>query len=113
MSWKCARSLPYSGRDVTCVRNRVLLRCTCVLPVRKIRLKSPQTYRIPFKHHFEKLYTSQFGYYPENLTIELESIKLMLRERAAAQEEITLIKEGEKGNSAGFRIDIRSGAYIA
>jgi 5-oxoprolinase (ATP-hydrolysing) len=31
---------------------------------------------------FEKLYKTQFGYYPANLSIELESLKLMIREKA-------------------------------
>jgi 5-oxoprolinase (ATP-hydrolysing) len=31
---------------------------------------------------FEKLYTAQFGYYPANLTVELESLKLMVRENS-------------------------------
>ncbi len=31
---------------------------------------------------FEKLYKTQFGYFPANLSVELESLKLMIREKA-------------------------------
>ena len=43
---------------------------------------------------YEKLYTAQFGYYPANLTVELESLKLMVQERAAPIVPETIIKEG-------------------
>lgn len=43
---------------------------------------------------FEKLYTSQFGYYPANLTIELESLKLMIQEKATPIKPETIINEG-------------------
>ncbi|WP_229217031.1 hydantoinase B/oxoprolinase family protein [Dyadobacter luteus] len=35
---------------------------------------------------FRKLYTDQFGYYPENMVIELESIKIKVCEKASASE---------------------------
>ncbi|KAA6440459.1 5-oxoprolinase [Dyadobacter flavalbus] len=44
---------------------------------------------------FEKIYTSQFGYYPENLEIELESLKLMLREKAEKPKVLNCIKNGK------------------
>jgi len=46
-------------------------------------------------YDFEKIYTSQFGYYPENLNIELESIKLMLREKSDSPKILNCIKVGK------------------
>lgn len=48
---------------------------------------------------FEKLYTAQFGYYPLNLTVELESLKLMIQEKAAPIESETIINEGISANA--------------
>ncbi|MCF0061657.1 hydantoinase B/oxoprolinase family protein [Dyadobacter chenwenxiniae] len=48
---------------------------------------------------FEKLYTAQFGYYPSNLTVELESLKLMVQEKAVPIEPETIIKEGNSANA--------------
>ncbi|WP_026631187.1 hydantoinase B/oxoprolinase family protein [Dyadobacter alkalitolerans] len=48
---------------------------------------------------FEKLYTAQFGYYPANLTVELESLKLMVQEKATPIEPETIIKEGVLANA--------------
>lgn len=48
---------------------------------------------------FEKLYTAQFGYYPANLTVELESLKLMVQEKAAPIEAETIIREGSSVNA--------------
>ncbi|MCE7067754.1 hydantoinase B/oxoprolinase family protein [Dyadobacter sp. CY326] len=49
---------------------------------------------------FEKLYTAQFGYYPSNLTVELESLKLMVQEKAAPIKPETIIKEGSSANAS-------------
>ncbi|GGC07327.1 hydantoinase B/oxoprolinase family protein [Dyadobacter sediminis] len=46
-------------------------------------------------HAFKKVYTAQFGYYPENLNIELESLKLMLREKAETPEVLNRIETGK------------------
>lgn len=48
---------------------------------------------------FEKLYTAQFGYFPANLTIELESLKLMIQEKAAPIALETIIKEGNSADA--------------
>ncbi|MCF0038802.1 hydantoinase B/oxoprolinase family protein [Dyadobacter fanqingshengii] len=48
---------------------------------------------------FKKLYTAQFGYYPANLTVELESLKLMVQERAAPIVPETIIKDGLPANA--------------
>ncbi|MCF0057603.1 hydantoinase B/oxoprolinase family protein [Dyadobacter sp. CY356] len=43
---------------------------------------------------FKDLYTLQFGYYPENATIELESIRLKVQEKTEQFETITVLKDG-------------------
>ncbi|MCF2490038.1 hydantoinase B/oxoprolinase family protein [Dyadobacter sp. CY347] len=48
---------------------------------------------------FEQLYTAQFGYCPANLTVELESLKLMVQEKAAAIKPETIINEGVLANA--------------
>lgn len=48
---------------------------------------------------FEKLYTAQFGYFPANLTIELESLKLMIQEKTAPIALETIIKEGNSADA--------------
>jgi 5-oxoprolinase (ATP-hydrolysing) len=45
--------------------------------------------------HFKKLYRTQFGYYPENLSVELESIKLKVQEKTEEISPITVQKEGK------------------
>ncbi len=43
---------------------------------------------------FEKAYKTQFGYYPQNLSIELESIKLKVQEKTAFRETESIKKDG-------------------
>jgi 5-oxoprolinase (ATP-hydrolysing) len=43
---------------------------------------------------FEKAYKTQFGYYPQNLSIELESIKLKVQEKTAFTEVESIKKDG-------------------
>jgi 5-oxoprolinase (ATP-hydrolysing) len=45
--------------------------------------------------HFKERYLSQFGYYPENLTIELESIKLKVQEKSINSVTENVNKEGK------------------
>ncbi|MEO6283736.1 MAG: hydantoinase B/oxoprolinase family protein [Dyadobacter sp.] len=44
---------------------------------------------------FEKAYKTQFGYYPQNLGIELESIKLKVQEKTTLGEPESIKKEGQ------------------
>ena len=48
---------------------------------------------------FKNLYTSQFGYYPENTKIELESIRLKVQEKPEVILSESLRKEGERATS--------------
>ena len=57
------------------------------------------TLEIPYEQEkivsdFRALYTSQFGYYPENGTIEVESIRLMVREKAVIRTNLHIKKSG-------------------
>jgi 5-oxoprolinase (ATP-hydrolysing) len=45
---------------------------------------------------FKKSYTSQFGYYPENLTVEVESLKMKVEETVSPKTKYAIIKEGNK-----------------
>ncbi|CAG4988768.1 hypothetical protein DYBT9275_00154 [Dyadobacter sp. CECT 9275] len=45
---------------------------------------------------FRALYTSQFGYYPESGIIEIESIRLMVRQKAAVQTPLNIKKSGTR-----------------
>lgn len=59
------------------------------------------TIEIPYQgentlNAFEETYRAQFGYYPANAKVELESIKLKMQERSLRSEPISLIKNGPK-----------------
>jgi 5-oxoprolinase (ATP-hydrolysing) len=43
---------------------------------------------------FEKAYKTQFGYFPQNLSIELESVKLKVQEKTAVTEVESIKKDG-------------------
>lgn len=43
---------------------------------------------------FKRLYTTQFGYYPENVILELESIRLKIQEKAEPFVSKTILKHG-------------------
>jgi 5-oxoprolinase (ATP-hydrolysing) len=43
---------------------------------------------------FESVYTSQFGYYPANAVVELESVRLKVQEKASVEPEKPIIKRG-------------------
>ncbi|KQS34261.1 5-oxoprolinase [Dyadobacter sp. Leaf189] len=48
---------------------------------------------------FEAAYHSQFGYYPENMTVELESVKLKIQEVAQHFDPKRIRKDGEKATA--------------
>ncbi|QRR02357.1 hydantoinase B/oxoprolinase family protein [Dyadobacter sandarakinus] len=57
------------------------------------------TIEVPFENdqtlsRFRDLYTAQFGYFPENLIIELESIKVKMQAKTSQQPAFTLLKKG-------------------
>lgn len=45
---------------------------------------------------FEEMYCAQFGYYPANAAVELESIKLKVQEQSARIEPVSVIQDGPK-----------------
>ncbi len=58
------------------------------------------TIEIPFKEgqtleNFKKTYTDQFGYYPENAIVELESLKLKVQEKADVITPKSILKNGK------------------
>ena len=59
---------------------------------------------------FEETYRAQFGYYPANAVVELESIKLKVQERGPALNPLSVIKNGPKAqhsdNSKPFSTDL-------
>lgn len=62
------------------------------------------TLEIPFINtntltNFENAYRSQFGYYPENAVVELESIRLKVQEKMTDLAALTVKKEGNKAVS--------------
>lgn len=65
------------------------------------------TIEIPFQAEntlkaFEETYHAQFGYYPANAVVELESIKLKVQEQSPCQEPLTVIETGRKAASSGY-----------
>lgn len=65
------------------------------------------TIEIPFQAEntlkaFEETYRAQFGYYPANAVVELESIKLKVQEQSPCQEPLTVIETGRKAASSGY-----------
>ncbi|MDR6803234.1 5-oxoprolinase (ATP-hydrolyzing) [Dyadobacter sp. BE34] len=60
---------------------------------------------------FEETYRTQFGYYPANAIVELESIKLKVQERGPGINPLQLIENGPKaqylGNSKPFLTDLK------
>ncbi|WP_159469396.1 hydantoinase B/oxoprolinase family protein [Dyadobacter sp. 3J3] len=48
---------------------------------------------------FKLLYTTQFGYYPENVVIELESIRLKVQEKTEKPVSQTILKDGNPATS--------------
>ncbi|MGG7662407.1 hydantoinase B/oxoprolinase family protein [Dyadobacter sp. BHUBP1] len=60
---------------------------------------------------FEETYRAQFGYYPANAVVELESIKLKVQERGPGINPLQLIKNGPKAqlsnNSEPFLTDLK------
>lgn len=59
------------------------------------------TIEIPFQEEntlkaFEETYRAQFGYYPANAVVELESIKLKVQEQSPRREPLTIIETGRK-----------------
>lgn len=62
------------------------------------------TIEIPFEGvetlaNFQNSYTAQFGYYPENSIIELESIKLKVQEKSVKTIERTVLTDGTPAGS--------------
>jgi 5-oxoprolinase (ATP-hydrolysing) len=58
------------------------------------------TIEVPLDEHntienFQRIYIAQFGYYPENITVELESIKLKVQEKTEPLIIKTVQKEGK------------------
>ncbi len=52
---------------------------------------------------FEEIYRAQFGYYPANAVVELESIKLKVQEKAPAADTVKIIENGHQATPAGHR----------
>jgi len=62
------------------------------------------TLEVPYQsdqtiEEFKNLYLSQFGYFPENVIIELESLKLKVQEKTALFSTVILQKEGKSAVS--------------
>lgn len=58
------------------------------------------TIEVPYQEtgtteEFKNLYTSQFGYFPENTIVELESLKLKVQEKAKTHKPESVLKNGQ------------------
>lgn len=51
---------------------------------------------------FEETYRAQFGYFPANALVELESVKLKVQERARRIEPVSVIKDGQKAAHSDY-----------
>ena len=63
------------------------------------------TIEVPYHEHqtleyFRNLYVSQFGYYPENVAIELESLKIKIQEKTQSRNSETVHKKGTSAFSS-------------
>jgi len=52
---------------------------------------------------FEETYRAQFGYFPANAVVELESVKLKVQEKTLGIEPLPVIQNGRRAQHSGYR----------